>query len=244
MGQEILSPSASIKADPELIAKVVLMPGDPLRAKKLAETYFTDPVCFNTVRNMLGFTGLYRGRRISVMGSGMGIPSMSIYSHELFCNFGVEAIIRIGTAGGLTDWTRPRDIVIASSASTDSAFITQYDFPASLSPTADFSLLRAAVEAAEAKGKKATVAPVLTTDHFYHPDPTANEKYRAMGMSCVEMETAGLYCEAMACGKKALSILSISNHMFTGEELSSEDRQNSLTSMMEVALDTAWKFAE
>ena len=240
MGKIISSPSACIEADPELISKAVLMPGDPLRAKKLAETYFTDVVCFNTVRNMLGFTGTYKGKRISVMGSGMGVPSMCLYAHELYNFFGVDIILRIGSAGGLSEDTHVRDLVIAMSACTNSNFSHQYDFPAILAPTADFALLRKAVELTEARGVTANVGPVLTTDPFYNANPHANEAFRNMGMRAVEMETAGLYMEAMASKKRALSLLTISDHIFSGEELSAEQRQNSFTDMMEIALDTAW----
>ena len=240
MGKIISSPSACIVADPELISRVVLMPGDPLRAKTVAENYLTDTVCFNTVRNMLGYTGTYKGKRISVMGSGMGIPSMCLYAHELYNFFGVDIILRIGSAGGLSEETHVRDLVLAMSACTNSNFASQYDFPATLAPTADFALLRKAAELAETRGVRANVGPVLTTDPFYNANPHANEAFRAMGMRAVEMETAGLYLEAMASKKRALSLLTISDHIFSGEELSAEERQNSFTEMMEIALDTAW----
>ncbi|MBR1497174.1 MAG: purine-nucleoside phosphorylase [Oscillospiraceae bacterium] len=238
------SPSSSIYADPEAIAKVVLFPGDPLRAKTLAETYLEKPVLFNSVRNMLGYTGLYRGRRVSVMGSGMGVPSATLYAHELYNFYGVESILRIGTAGGLASDVLLRDIVIASTASTNSHYCDQYAFPGLLAPAADFSLLRRAVEAAEAAGKRVRVGGVFTTDSFYNAAPAVNEKSRDFGLLAVEMETAGLYWEAMASHKRALSILSISDHLFSPEQLTSQERQDSLRDMMEIALDTAWTFAE
>ncbi len=238
------SPSACIEADPALIAKVVLLPGDPLRAKTVAETYLENPVCFNTVRNMLGFTGLYRGRRISVMGSGMGVPSACLYVHELFHFFGVEAVIRIGSAGGIGADARLRDLVIAMTASTNSDYVRQYQFPGQLSPQADFGLLRRAVDCAEKKGVPFKVGSVFTADQFYNANSKAAEQYRDMGLLAVEMETAGIYWEAMASQKKALSLLSISDHIFTGEALPAEERQNSFTDMMEVALETAWTVAE
>ena len=238
------SPSACIKADPKQIAKVVLFPGDPLRAKTVAETYLEKPVCFNRVRNMLGFTGSYKGRKISVMGSGMGVPSATLYAHELFQFYGVESIIRIGSAGGIGEDCRVRDLVIALTASTNSDYDRQYQFPGKLAPQADYALLRRAVEAAEAKGVPVKVGSVFTSDQFYNANPRANEQYRDMGILAVEMETAGIYWEAMASRKRALSLLTISDHIFTGEALSAEERQNSFTDMMEVALETAWEAAD
>ena len=244
MGKLISSPSACIEADPDLIAKVVLMPGDPLRAKKVAETYLEAPVCFNTVRNMLGYTGRYKGRRISVMGSGMGVPSATLYVHELFSFYGVETVLRIGSAGGIGAEVRLRDLVIAMTASTNSDYDRQYQFPGKLAPQADYGLLRSAVAAAEAKGVPVKVGSVFTSDQFYNANARANEQYREMGILAVEMETAGIYWEAMASHKKALSLLTISDHIFTGEALSAEERQNSFTDMMEVALETAWEVAD
>ena len=238
------SPSASIEADPGLIAKVVLMPGDPLRAKKVAETYLENLVCFNTVRNMLGYTGLYKGKKVSVMGSGMGVPSACLYIHELFHFFGVEAVIRIGSAGGIGEDCRVRDLVIAMTASTNSDYDRQYQFPGKLSPQADFGLLSRAVAVAAEKKVPVKVGSVFTSDQFYNANARANEQYRDMGILAVEMETAGIYWEAMASHKKALSLLTISDHIFTGEALSAEERQNSFTDMMEVALETALEVAE
>ena len=238
------SPSASLYADPEQIAKVMLFPGDPLRAKTLAETYLDSPLQFNSVRNMLGFTGRYKGRRVSVMGSGMGVPSATLYAHELFQCYGVESIIRIGTAGGLAPDVKLRDVVLAMTASTNSHFCDQYAFPGLLAPAADFALLRTAADKAGKAGLSVRVGGVFTTDSFYNTAPSVNEKSRDLGLLAVEMETAGIYWEAMASHKRALSILSISDHLFSPEQLSSEERQNSLREMMELALETAWEFAE
>ena len=238
------SPSACICADENNIAKVVLFPGDPLRAKTVAQTYLENPVLFNTVRNMLGYTGVYRGRRISVMGSGMGIPSATLYAHELYNFYGVEAIIRIGTAGGVAEDVKLRDLVVAMTASTNSNFSAQYSFPGILAPQASFDMLRAAVAAAEKLNVSARVGQVFTADMFYNADEKAGEMYRAFGVLALEMETAGLYWEAMASRKKALSLLSVSDLVFTGQGLTAAERQDTFREMMEVALETAWSFSE
>ena len=235
------TPSACNEARPGDIARAVLMPGDPLRAKFVAEHYLEDPVCFNTVRNMLGYTGTYRGRQISVMGHGMGVPSIGLYTYELYQFFGVESIIRIGSAGGIGEVVRVRDVVIAMGASTNSHFADQYRFPGQLCATATYSLLRDAVDAAERLGVRVDVGQVFTADQFYNDNPEAGEMYRKFGILALEMETAGLYWTAQRLGKQALSILTISDHIFTGEELSAADRQDSFHEMMEIALETAWK---
>ncbi|MEG1918126.1 MAG: purine-nucleoside phosphorylase, partial [Oscillospiraceae bacterium] len=227
--------SASIAAPEDSIAKVVLMPGDPLRAKFVAEHYLENPVCFNTVRNMLGYTGSYRGKKISVMGSGMGIPSMGLYAQELYTQFGVEAILRIGSAGGIADHVHVRDVVIAMAASTNSNYGAGYDIPGTLAPAADYGLLSSAAEAAKRLGIPAAVGTVYTSDFFYYPQADINEKMRRLGHLAVEMETAGLYLTAMGCGKKALSLLTISDHLFTGEALDAAARQDSFHQMMEIA---------
>lgn len=221
------------------IAKVVLMPGDPLRAKFVAKNYMKDVECFNTVRNMLGYTGTYKGEKISVMGSGMGIPSMGLYAKELFDQFGVEAIIRIGSAGGLSENIKVRDVLVAMTASTNSNYGAAYGIPGVFAPCADYGMLRHAVDAAEKLKVSVKVGSVFSSDFFYYPQPDLNEKLRNLGQMAVEMETAGLYWTAMGCGKKALSILSISDHIFTGEALSAKDRQDSFHEMMEISLDTA-----
>ena len=240
----LTSPSACIAADPAKIAKVMLFPGDPLRAKTVAETYLEKPVCFNRVRNMLGFTGLYRGRRVSVMGSGMGVPSATLYAHELFNFYGVESVIRIGSAGGIGEDVKLRDLVIAMTASTNSNYAAQYGFPGYLAPMADPDMLRTAIEKAQKLGVPARIGQVFTADMFYNANEKAGQCYRDFGILAVEMETAGIYWEAMASKKRALSMLSISDHIFTGEGLSAADRQDSFRQMMETALETAWEFAE
>ena len=226
------------------IAKVVLMPGDPLRAKTLADNYLSDVVLFNDTRNMLGFTGTYEGKTISVMGHGMGVPSIGIYTQELYSQFGVDAIIRIGSAGGLDMSVNPKDVVIAEAASTNSNYGNAYGIPGQLAACADWDMLKTAYEAAEKRHINARVGKVYTSDFFYYPQKGLNETLRDFGHLCVEMETAGLYWTACANGKKALSILSISDHLFKPEALSAEERQNSFTDMMQIALDTAVKFAD
>ena len=235
------SPSASIAADEAQVAKAVLMPGDPLRAKYVADHYLEDVVCFNTVRNMLGYTGTYRGKKISVMGHGMGVPSVGIYSYELYQFFGVDTIIRIGSAGGIGDNVKVRDVVIAMGASTNSHFADQYRFPGQLCATADYGLLKDAVAAAERLGVRADVGQVFTADQFYNDNPEAGEMYRKFGILALEMEAAGLYWTAQRLGKRALAILTISDHIFTGEALNAQERQDSFHEMMEIALETAWK---
>lgn len=238
------TPSACLDAEVGQIAKTLLFPGDPLRAKTLAETYLDEPICFNTLRGMLGYTGTYRGRRVSVMGSGMGIPSATLYAHELYTLYGVESILRIGTCGAVGDGVHLRELVIAMTASTNSNFSAQYEFPGLLAPCADFPLLRAAVQNAEARELPFHVGSVFTADMFYNQSPGINEKCRDLGLLAIDMETAGLYWEAMDCGKRALSILTVSNHILRGEETPAAERQTDFTNMMELALDTAWEFAE
>lgn len=241
---KLVSPSACIAADPELIAKTVLLPGDPLRAKALAQSFLENPVCINEVRNMLGYTGVYKGRRITVMGSGMGIPSATLYAHELFNFYGVERILRMGTAGAVADDLRVRDVIVAMSASTNSHFDDQYEFPGLLAPTADYGLVAAAVRCGEAAGLRVRVGSVFTGDMFYNMSPMVNEKCRDLGILAVDMETAGLYWEAMASHKRAVSIMTVSNHILHATETTMEERQEGFTEMMKLALDTAWEFAE
>lgn len=235
------TPSACNEANPGQIAKAVLMPGDPLRAKYVAEHYLENSVCFNSVRNMLGYTGDYKGKQISVMGHGMGVPSIGLYTYELYQFYGVESIIRIGSAGGIGEDVRVRDVVIAMGASTNSHFADQYRFPGQLCATASWPLLRDAVAAAERLGVRADVGQVFTADQFYNDNPDAGAMYRKFGILALEMETAGLYWTAQRLGKQALSILTISDHIFTGEALSAQERQDSFHEMMEIALETAWK---
>jgi purine-nucleoside phosphorylase len=238
---------SSISASIEItspVAKVVLMPGDPLRAKYVADHYLKDVKCFNKVRNMLGYTGTYNGREVSVMGSGMGIPSLGLYATELFNQFGVEAIIRIGSAGGLADHVNVRDVVIAEAATSNSNYGNAFGIPGQLAACADYDMLETAVAACRKRNVKVDVGKVYTSDFFYYPDPTVNKKLADFGHLCVEMETAGLYWTAAACHKKALSILSISDHLFKTEALSAKERQDSFHDMMVVALDTAWTFSK
>jgi purine-nucleoside phosphorylase len=234
------SPSACIELKAGThIAKTVLMPGDPLRAKFVAEHYLENPVLFNDVRNMLGYTGTFEGKEVSVMGSGMGMPSFTLYAYELYHFFGVEAIIRIGSAGGIRDDVHVRDLIIAMSASTNSTMATSYGLPGAVAPTATYELLAEAVKAADELGVHARVGTVYTSDFFYHPDPEVNRKAKALGHLAVEMEAAGLYLTAMAAGKKALALFQISDHVFSGEALTAAERQDGFREMMEVALRTA-----
>ena len=231
--------TAHNKAEVGDIAKTVLMPGDPLRAKYIAETYLTEVKCFNSVRNMLGFTGKYNGKEISFMGSGMGMPSIGIYSYELYQFYNVESIIRIGSAGALHDDIDLKDIVFAQGACTDSRFAYQYELPGSFAPIADFSLLEKAVSEARALGTRFKVGNVVSSDIFYNVYPEAAKKWAGMGVLCVEMEAAALYMNAAKLHKKALAILSISDHILKGTELSPEERQTGFSEMMEIALKLA-----
>ena len=228
-----------IVTDKKNIASRVLLPGDPLRAKYIAETYLDDVVQFNNVRNMFGYTGTYKGKKVSVMGSGMGMPSIGIYSFELYHFYDVDQIIRIGSAGGISDKVKVRDLVIGMGASTNSNFASQYKLPGTFAPIADFGLLRKAVEIAEEKNIPVAVGNILSSDTFYTDDETANDQWKKMQILCVEMEAAALYMNAARAGKKALCMLTISDHLYTGEALSAEDRQTSFHEMMEVALKLA-----
>ncbi|MEQ8198827.1 MAG: purine-nucleoside phosphorylase [Clostridiaceae bacterium] len=233
------TPTPHIGAKLGEIAKTVLMPGDPLRAKFIAENFLEDVVKFNSVRNMLGYTGTYQGKRISVMGAGMGMPSMGIYSYELFNFYDVDNIIRIGTAGSLNKNVKLRDVVIALGASTDSNYASQYCLPGTFAPIATFDLVNNAVQTAKEKNINAVVGNILSSDTFYCADKTALHKWIKMGIIAVEMEAAALYMNAAEAGKNALCLLTISDCPLTGESLSAEDRQSSFTEMMEIALDIA-----
>lgn len=219
------------------IAGTVLMPGDPLRAKFIAENFLENATCFNSVRNMLGFTGTYKGKKLSVMGSGMGMPSIGIYSYELFSMYGVDTIIRIGSAGGLSDNVKVRDIVIGMGSSTNSNYAMQYKLPGTFAPLADFSLVRSAVETAERENIHVVVGNVLSSDTFYTDSASDNDLWKKMNVLCVEMESAALYMNAARLGKKALGIFTISDHLYTGESLSAKERQDSFTDMMKIALE-------
>ena len=221
------------------IAKTVLMPGDPLRAKFIAENFLEDAVCFNRVRNMLGFTGKYKGKEISVMGGGMGIPSVGIYTYELFNFYNVDSIIRIGSAGAISDNISLRDIVIAQAACSNTNYADQYNLPGIYAPIGDFGLMKKAVEVAEKENIKTVVGNVLATDMFYDDREEAFKAWQKMGVLCGEMEAPALYMNAARAGKKALCILTISDCPLKGLSLSAEDRQNSFTDMMKIALELA-----
>ncbi len=221
------------------IAKTVLMPGDPLRAKYIAETYLENPVCFNTVRNMFGYTGTYKGKKVSVMGGGMGIPSIGIYSYELFHFYDVDNIIRIGSAGGLQEDVNVNDVIIGMGACTDSNYAAQFELPGTFAPIADYSLLSKAVEAADKLGVNVRVGNIVSSDVFYDGRKERNEKWRDMGCLACEMEGAGLYMNAAAAHKHALCILTISDHLFKEGELTPEEREKSFNDMMRIALELA-----
>ncbi len=227
------------KAEKGQIAKTVLLPGDPLRAKYIAGTYLEDAICFNTVRNMLGFTGKYNGAEVSVMGSGMGMPSIGIYSYELFTEYDVDNIIRIGSAGALADHIQLGDIVIGMGACTDSNYASQYNLPGTFAPIGDYGLLRKSVELAEKSGLSVAVGNILSSDIFYNDDNNVNDKWKKMHVLAVEMEAAALYMNAARLGKHALCMVTISDHLYRNEHLSSDERQTSFNDMMKVALGVA-----
>ena len=227
------------------IAKTVLMPGDPLRAKFIAETFLTAPKLVNNVRGVQGHTGTWKGVPVTVMASGMGIPAISIYSWELYSFYGVENIIRVGSAGALRDDLKLMDIVAGQAACTNSAYASTFELPGTFAPIADFSLLSAAVDAAKEKGVDMKVGNILSGDNFYSAEGCGgNDKWKHMGVMAIEMEAAGLYTNAAYLGKRALCLCTISDHLYRDEALSSEDRQLSFTKMIEIALDTAVKMAQ
>ena len=219
------------------IAKKVLMPGDPLCAKYIAEHYLEDAKCVNTVRNMLAFTGKYKGNEVTIMGGGMGIPSISIYSYELFNFYDVDKIIRIGSAGGLQDDVKLMDVIIAMGACTDSNYASHYGLPGTFAPIADYSLLKSATDAADRLGIPVRVGNVVSSDVFYSDNKTANDAWKKMGALCVEMECAALFMNAARAGKQALGILTISDHLYRPEYMSAEEREKSFNQMMEIALE-------
>ena len=232
-------PTAHNNAKANDFAKTVLMPGDPLRAKYIAETYLENPRQVTAVRNMFGYTGTYKGKEISVMGGGMGMPSIGIYSYELFNFYGVDQIIRIGSAGALQDHIKVMDVVIGMGACTDSNYAYQYGLPGTFAPIADYELMNKAVETAKRQGTNVVVGNVVSSDVFYNADPTVNDRWRSMGVLAVEMEAAALYMNAAKAKKKALCMLTISDHIYTGEALCAEDRQLGFGKMMEIALELA-----
>ena len=231
-----------ISAEKGDFAKTVLMPGDPLRAKFIAETFLEAPVQVNDVRGILGYTGTYKGVKVSVMASGMGCPSMGIYSYELFSFYDVENIIRVGSAGALTEKLKVRDIVAGIGAHHASGYAAHFNMPGTLAPVADYTLLSTAVEAAKEQGIEMHVGPLLCHDAFYNEGGIAeNLEWAKMGALAVEMESTALYLNALRLGKRALVICTISDHLVTGEETTSAERQTTFTQMMEIALETAVK---
>ena len=217
-------------------APTVLMPGDPKRSRFIAENFLEGARLVNDVRGVQGYTGSYLGKPVSVMASGMGMPSIAIYSHELYNFFGVENIIRVGSIGGMAEHVKLRDVIIAQAASTDSAFAAQFGIRGSFAPTASFELLEAAVREARAIGASYKVGGVLSSDVFYNADPAANEKWIKMGVLGVEMEAAALYMNAAYAGKRALAICTVSDHVVTGESTTAKEREQSFTDMIEIAL--------
>jgi len=229
-------PTPHITANAGDFAKTVLMPGDPLRAQFIAENYLDNPMQVNSIRGMLAYTGTYHDRPISVMGSGMGMPSMGIYSHELFNFYGVENIIRVGTAGGIRKDLNIGDIVAGIGACSDTNFAANYNLPGTFAPTADYGLLQKAQKSADKLGYPLTVGNILSSDIFYVEDRSNFEKWLRMGVLAVEMEAAALYMTAARAGKAALCICSISDTIFTEQALAADERRTAFTRMMEVAL--------
>jgi len=238
-------PTPHISAKAGDFAKTVLMPGDPLRSKMIAEKFLENAVLVNNVRGVQGYTGTWKGVPVSVMASGMGMPAIGIYSYELFNFYNVDNIIRIGSAGALQDDQQLMDLVAGQAACTDSNYVHQFELNGTFAPIADYKLLSAAVEAAKEKGIDMKVGNLLSGDNFYSPAGCdSNDKWRDMGIMGVEMESAALYMNAAYARKRALCICTITDHIYRHEALSAEDRQLSLTKMIEVALDTAVKMAE
>lgn len=231
-------PTPHITAREGDFARTVLMPGDPLRARFIAENFLENPVLVNDVRGVQGYTGDYQGKRVSVMASGMGMPSIGIYSYELFNFYGVEAIIRIGSAGAMSAKLKLRDIVAGMSAYTNSGFGRQFGFDGNLAPCCDYGLLQSAVEAGRALGQELVVGPIYSSDIFYD-ESGASAKLQKLGVLAVEMEAAALYLNAARAGKKALCLCTISDSIVTGEALDAENRQKTFTRMMEIALAIA-----
>ena len=231
--------TAHIAAAPDEIASVVLMPGDPKRSRFIAENFLSDAVLVNDLRGVQGYTGTYRGHRVTVMASGMGMPSMGIYSYELFSRFGVEAILRVGTVGGMSEKVQVRDLILGMGASTDSAFAAQYHLPGQFAPLCSYPLLSAAARVAEERKIRYHVGNLLSTDVFYWDDPEDNARWQRLGILGVEMEAAALYMNAARLGKQALAVCTVSNHLLTGEETTAAERETTFTDMMTVALEVA-----
>lgn len=236
-------PTPHINAIPADFAPTVLMPGDPLRAKFIAENFLDNAVIVNNVRGIQGYTGTYEGTRVSVMASGMGMPSMGIYSYELFNFFDVQNILRIGSAGAYSEALRVRDIVLGMGACTNSNYADQYGLPGTFAPIADWGLLRTCADTAAELGLRCHVGNILSSDTFYRDDESVSS-WKKMGVMATEMEAAALYMNAARCGKRALAICTVSDHLITGEATNAEERQISFTDMMELALKTVKKLGD
>ena len=230
-----------IEANKGDFAKTVLMPGDPKRAKFIAENFFENARLVNDVRGAQGYTGFYKGKEVSVMASGMGMPSISIYSYELYNFYDVENIIRVGSCGGMNENVHIRDIILAQGACCDSNFAKQFCLNGTLAPIADFSLLKTAYEVANEMKLTTHVGDIYSTDIFYNDDNTTAEKWKRLGVLAVEMEAAALYMTAQRFNKRALAICTVSDHLFTGESTTALERQNTFTDMMTLALEVAIK---
>jgi len=226
-------------AEKGAFAKTVLMPGDPLRAKFIAETYLEEPKLVNNVRGIQGYTGTYKGVPVSVMASGMGMPSMAIYSYELFNMYGVENILRVGSAGAVSMELKLRDIVLGQGACTSSSMQDNFGVHGHFAPIADFDLLRCAAQICEERGLRYKAGNLISSDIFYNDDPANNQPFLNLGALAVEMEAAALYMNAARAGKRALAICTISDHVLTGEATSAEERQTTFNEMMELALEVA-----
>ncbi len=235
---EVITMSVHIGAKENEIAETVLLPGDPLRAKYIAETFLEDAKCYNEVRNMFGYTGTYKGKRISVQGTGMGVPSISIYVNELMNSYNVQNLIRVGTCGAIQKDVKVRDVILAMTASTDSQMNRLTFGGVDYAPAADFDLLRKAYDSGVEKGLNLKVGNVFTADTFYN-DNAEHEKWAQYQILAIEMETAALYTLAAKFSRKALSVLTVSDHILTGEETTSEERQTTFNEMIEVALEAA-----
>ena len=229
-----------INAEADAFGKTVLMPGDPLRSKFIAENFLENAKLVNNVRGIQGYTGTYKGTKVSVMASGMGMPTIGIYSYELFNIFGVDNIMRIGSTGSIQPDVKIRDIVIGMGACTNSNYASQYGIHGTFAPLASYKLMNEAIEQSKKIGAHYHVGNILSSDTFYSDDAKeANEAWKKMGVLCIEMEAAALYMNAARAGKNALAILTVSDSLVTGEETTAEERQNSFTQMMEIALNTA-----
>lgn len=221
------------------IAETILLPGDPLRAKYIAERFLENPVCYNEVRGMLGYTGTYKGKKVSVQGTGMGMPSIGIYSYELITEYGVKNLIRIGSCGSMQEDVKIRDVVMGVAASTNSNYAHQYNIPGTYAPSASFELMMKAQKAAEEKGVELKAGNIVSGDVFYNDDPESWKEWAKMGCLAVEMEAAALYMNAARLGANALCLLTVSDSIVTHEETTPEEREKTFTDMMEIALELA-----